>query len=82
METETIIRLAESNGEVCKVCRYADDCDGGVRGGPNGPIYPPCADAGDDCFDAGLCKRYFQRLAREECWKPEMYDAAAGGDAK
>lgn len=30
--------------ELCKYCSYNADCDGGVHGGPNGPIYPPCAD--------------------------------------
>lgn len=31
----------------CDCCTYKDNgCDGsgGVRGGPNGPIYPPCCD--------------------------------------
>lgn len=31
--------------DLCEVCRYASRCSGGgVRGGPNGPIYPYCAD--------------------------------------
>ena len=30
--------------DYCKYCIYHDDCPGGVIGGPNGPIYPPCAD--------------------------------------
>lgn len=33
--------------ELCKYCSYSPDCDGGVRGGPSGPIYPPCADGLD-----------------------------------
>ena len=32
--------------EICAYCNYSADCNcgGGVIGGPNGPIYPPCAD--------------------------------------
>lgn len=31
--------------DICRYCLYNDeDCAGGVKGGPNGPIYPPCAD--------------------------------------
>ena len=38
--------------ELCKYCSYNSDCDGDVRGGPNNPIYPPCADGLDeDYFD-------------------------------
>lgn len=33
------------NELVCNACPYqAEGCDGGVRGGSNGPIFPPCAD--------------------------------------
>lgn len=38
--------------ELCKYCEYNGDCPHGVTGGPNGPIYPPCADGLDeDDFD-------------------------------
>lgn len=30
--------------DICKFCIHQSDCPGGVTGGPNGPIYPPCAD--------------------------------------
>ncbi len=38
--------LEHHDGEdYCHYCILQDDCDGrGVRGGPNGPIYPPCCD--------------------------------------
>lgn len=30
---------------VCEVCIYQGmGCTGGVSGGPNGPIFPPCSD--------------------------------------
>lgn len=48
---EQIDFLLEKRDELCSACVYNADCKGGgVRGGPNGPIYPPCAD-GDDCID-------------------------------
>lgn len=38
--------------ELCKYCGYRSDCSGGVHGGPDGPIYPPCSDGLDeDDFD-------------------------------
>lgn len=38
--------------DLCQYCQFRNDCYGGVSGGPNGPIYPPCADGLDeDCFD-------------------------------
>lgn len=31
--------------DYCKYCKCNDECGGSsVRGGPDGPIYPPCAD--------------------------------------
>lgn len=30
--------------DCCPYCPYKDECSGGVTGGPNGPIYPYCAD--------------------------------------
>lgn len=37
---------------LCKYCKYSSECSGGVRGGPDDPIYPPCADGLDeDDFD-------------------------------
>lgn len=29
--------------ELCKYCQNRSECPGGVTGGPNGPIYPPCS---------------------------------------
>lgn len=39
--------------ELCKYCRYGKEgCEGGVKGSPNGPIYPPCCEGLDeDDFD-------------------------------
>lgn len=41
--TEAIDILLEHDA-ICPVCNYSFDCTGGVSGGPNGPIYPPCSD--------------------------------------
>lgn len=40
-------------GLLCNYCRYGlEGCEGGIKGGQNGPIYPPCADGLDtDDFD-------------------------------
>lgn len=38
--------LSKLDGEeLCNICSYSvEGCTGVVRGGPNGPIYPPCYD--------------------------------------
>lgn len=50
---ERVMKWAEEHDgeEWCLYCRYNDDCSGEVRGGPNGPIYPPCADGDPECLD-------------------------------
>lgn len=30
--------------EYCNYCKYQSICIGGIKSGPNGPIYPPCSD--------------------------------------
>lgn len=50
--------------ELCEYCRYSGDCSGGVHGGPNGPIYPPCADRLDEAdFDLDT---YLEDLENDE----------------
>lgn len=40
--------------ELCKYCSYNSDCSCGLSSGPDGPIYPPCADGLDEAdFDLG-----------------------------
>lgn len=43
---EQIIWLNALEGdELCAICPHLiQECTGGVRGGPSGPIYPPCVD--------------------------------------
>ncbi len=37
----------------CRYCIFNDDCARGVTGGPDGPIFPPCADGDylENCLD-------------------------------
>lgn len=51
---EKVLKWAEEHDgdDWCQYCRYGDECEGGVRGGPNSPIYPPCADGEPEmCLD-------------------------------
>lgn len=35
--------------ELCKYCKFqSEGCDGGVKGSPSGPIYPPCCEGLDE----------------------------------
>ncbi len=50
--------------ELCRYCVYSTDCSKGVTGGPNGPIYPPCASGGltEDDFDMDLYLQDMEKL--------------------
>lgn len=52
----------------CDICCYNDgDCTGGVRGGPDGPIYPPCADKDFSLWaDEDLIEEVYKELLEEE----------------
>lgn len=42
---EKMVEAVNDCERLCDVCIYhAEGCNGGVSGGPTGPIYPPCAD--------------------------------------
>lgn len=48
MKSVEVIMESLDGDELCKYCKYNIDCNGGVIGAPNGPIYPPCADGLDE----------------------------------
>ena len=52
----------------CDICCYKyDGCDGGVHGGPDGPIYPPCADKDFGLWvDDDLIEEVYNELLEEE----------------
>ena len=50
--------------QICSVCKYEDECGGGVSGGPNGPIYPHCSN-GD--YEALVYDDDAIELAEEIC---------------
>ncbi len=39
-----MFQVVEAHERQCEVCKLYGDCSGGVRGGPDGPIYPVCSD--------------------------------------
>lgn len=50
-DQKTFLDNLYEQSRLCEVCPYAaEGCTGGVRGGPNGPIFPPCADGDYECF--------------------------------
>ena len=52
----------------CSICIYRhEDCDGGIRGGPRGPIYPPCADKDFSLWaDMDLIEEVYTETLEEE----------------
>ena len=57
------IAILIDEGHTCDICKYVD-C-GGIHGGPNGPIYPPCADGMENCVD---------EFSVEEVWEERKDD--------
>lgn len=51
-ELNAMLDVIAERDQLCIVCKYYIDCHG-LTQGPNGPIYPPCADRGTG-FDSGL----------------------------
>ena len=50
-DQEAFLDKLADEGRLCNVCHCAyDGCVGGVRGGPNGPIYPPCTESDYENF--------------------------------
>ena len=64
------LEAIESKGLICDVCSFFPKLcsgDGGVRGGPNGPIYPPCADAETyDFVSPDKVEEIYRELVEEE----------------
>lgn len=49
-----MLEVIAENDRLCDCCRLAyEGCAKGVTGGPNGPIFPACADR-DANFESGL----------------------------
>lgn len=47
--------IEEHENDYCEYCKYNDECGGGVRGGPNGLMYPLCVDKDiEDLLDIDL----------------------------
>ena len=51
----------------CDVCEYQyNGCRGGVAGGPNGPIYPPCCDLEPQNYvDEDLLREVYNEIMEE-----------------
>ena len=70
-ETPSIQTMTEKVWEAerqCDACMYqSDGCGGGVRGGPNGPIYPPCAEHDPEAYmDEDLLEEVYNEIIEEE----------------
>lgn len=64
---EKMVDIVINHGMLCDVCMYLDPgCSGGVLGGPNGPIYPPCADDDSQSFvDENLLRKIYAEIMEE-----------------
>lgn len=51
-ELNTMLDVVEKHNQLCIICQYFIECNG-LTQGPNGPLYPPCADRGS-AFDSGF----------------------------
>lgn len=69
MEEEPLemIKVVIDNDRLCDVCKYSSaGCGGGVHGGPNGPIYPPCADSDPQSYvDEDRLENVYNEIVEE-----------------
>ena len=64
MSIDDMMDIVIDNGDCCLVCKYSLDCHG-MSGGPNGPIYPYCAEHDDYSWvDEELLSIYIENLEK------------------
>lgn len=65
---EYMLQIIFDHERHCDICHYRlEGCNGGVSGGPNGPIYPPCADKDIDLWvDEDLVEEVYNEILEEE----------------
>ena len=69
--SEDLLKMLETvddHERRCDACKHQNDgCAGGVTGGPNGPIYPPCSDLGpEEYIDEDLLKEVYDEITEDE----------------
>lgn len=67
-EFQKMLEVVIENDRLCDACIYrSEGCDGGIHGGPNGPVYPLCADKGpESCVDEDKLKDVYDEIVEEE----------------
>lgn len=64
---EKMAKTLENEEKLCECCWYETVCSGGVSGGPNGPIFPPCCDG--FCFDHEAIYENYYNWLKERMFK-------------
>lgn len=67
-EFEKMAVVLEEHNRICDACKFQHEgCSGGVHGGPNGPIYPPCTDGkANEYLDKKLLAIVYEELQKEK----------------
>ena len=67
---EQLLWLNSLDGDnLCSICQYSTmGCTGGIHGGPNVPIYPPCADqSAEELAEYDAAIEAFHQSFCDEC---------------
>lgn len=62
-----MVEAVADHERICDACKHQHDgCGGGVTGGPNGPIYPPCCDSGPESYvDEDYLREVYEEIISE-----------------
>lgn len=61
------VEVIMDHERVCDCCIHNGDCSGGIHGGPNGPIYPPCAECDPLVYmDTDLIAEVYDEIMEEQ----------------
>lgn len=62
-----MVEAVIDHDRLCDACKYQHDgCNGGVSGGPNGPVYPPCADLEPESYvDDDYLREVYEEIVAE-----------------
>ena len=66
-ELRKMFEVVTEHDRLCDACKYQyDGCSGGVTGGPNGPIYPPCCDSDPEKYvDEDYLRETYEEIVSE-----------------
>lgn len=64
---ERMLNVVADHERLCDACRYQHGYCAGFAMGPNGPLYPPCADKNPENYvDEDLLQEIYREITEDE----------------